>query len=409
MAWLELDASGTYHVSFRMGDRRFKRSLKTDDQEQAQRLASRIEENLALAERGRFQIPEGVDIPRFLLSDGKVSAKLQAKAPFSLKNLFDAYFAALPVGNLEESTIEGMRIHERHLYRLLGEKQPVQAITTTMLQGYIAERSTEDGLRGRTVTPATIKKAIVTLRTAWNWGVQTGLVTGRFPSEGLKYPKAKEKPPFQTWAQIERQIKHGGLSEADEADLWDCLFLTMPEIRELLAYVRGHRTQPFVEAMFVFAAHTGARRSEMLRCKLRDIDFEADNITIHERKRDHSKSTTRRVPISRDLRRALKIWLRHHPGGPLLFCEASGLGDEPIPISHDMVHDHFKRTVAGSKWMRMRGWHCLRHSFASNCAAKGIDQRLISAWLGHHTAEMERRYRHLIPKQEQLAIKSVFG
>jgi integrase len=298
-----------------------------------------------------------------------------------LKNLIDAYFAALPVGNLEESTLEGMRIHERHLYRLLGEKQPVQAITTTMLQTYIAERSTEGGLRGRTVTPATIKKAIVTLRTAWNWGVQTGMVTGRFPGDGLKYPKAQEKPPFQTWAQIERQIKHGGLSEADEADLWDCLFLTMPEIRDLLTYVRSHCTKPFVETMFVFAAHTGARRSEMLRCKLRDIDFESANITIHERKRDHSKSTTRRVPMSRDLRRALKSWLRDHPGGPLLFCEPPGPaedGDEPgppIPISHDMVHDHFKRTLAGSKWARMRGWHCLRHSFASNCAAKGIDQR----------------------------------
>ena len=50
MAWLELDASGTYHVSFRMGERRFKRSLKTDDHEQAQQLASRIEENMALVE-----------------------------------------------------------------------------------------------------------------------------------------------------------------------------------------------------------------------------------------------------------------------------------------------------------------------------------------------------------------------
>jgi hypothetical protein len=109
MAWLELDASGTYHVSFRMGDRRFKRSLKTDDHEQAQQLASRIEENLALAERGRFAIPEGVDIPRFLLSDGKVSAKLQPKAPFSLKNLIDAYFAALPVSAPVETRAPSLR------------------------------------------------------------------------------------------------------------------------------------------------------------------------------------------------------------------------------------------------------------------------------------------------------------
>jgi site-specific recombinase XerD len=36
------------------------------------------------------------------------------------------------------------------------------------------------------------------------------------------------------------------------------------------------------------------------------------------------------------------------------------------------------------------GRHILRHSFASNCAAKGIDQRLLDAWLGH-TIEIRKR------------------
>jgi hypothetical protein len=51
----------------------------------------------------------------------------------------------------------------------------------------------------------------------------------------------------------------------------------------------------------------------------------------------------------------------------------------------------------------------VRHSFASNCAARGIDQRLIDRWLGHTTDEMRRRYQHLIPNQEQQAIGAVFG
>ena len=50
-----------------------------------------------------------------------------------------------------------------------------------------------------------------------------------------------------------------------------------------------------------------------------------------------------------------------------------------------------------------------RHSFCSNCAAKGIDQRLINAWVGHQTEEMVRRYRHLIPNQQQEAIRVVYG
>jgi site-specific recombinase XerD len=57
----------------------------------------------------------------------------------------------------------------------------------------------------------------------------------------------------------------------------------------------------------------------------------------------------------------------------------------------------------------LRGWHVLRHSFCSNCAARGIDQRLINAWAGHQTEEVVRRYQHLIPDQQRAAIRSVFG
>src|SRR3712207_8603670 len=57
----------------------------------------------------------------------------------------------------------------------------------------------------------------------------------------------------------------------------------------------------------------------------------------------------------------------------------------------------------------LTGYHVLRHSFVSNCAAAGVDQRLIDAWVGHTTEEMRRRYRHLIPSVEQQAIRSVFG
>ena len=81
----------------------------------------------------------------------------------------------------------------------------------------------------------------------------------------------------------------------------------------------------------------------------------------------------------------------------------------PVPVTHDEAQDHFSRTLSDSKWRVVRGWHTLRHSFASNCAASGVDQRLINSWMGHQTAEMERRYRHLFPDQQQAAIVQVFG
>ena len=80
-----------------------------------------------------------------------------------------------------------------------------------------------------------------------------------------------------------------------------------------------------------------------------------------------------------------------------------------MPITPSEADKHFKRVLLNSKWAVIPGWHCLRHSFCSNCAMKGIDQRLIDAWVGHTTEEMRKRYRHLFPGHESESMELVFG
>jgi integrase len=245
--------------------------------------------------------------------------------------------------------------------------------------------------------------------------VQAGLVTGTFPHRGLKYPKTTEKPPFRTWDEIERQIQMGNLGTAEQRDLWDCLYLTPPQIEELLAFVKDHANHDFLYPMFVFAAHTGARRSEMLRALIADIDFIDETVLIREKKRARGQRTNRRVPLSAFLVEVLREWLKCHPGGQSLFCHSLEVVRsrktrvEYEPITRDESHDHFQRTVAGSKWKVLRGWHVLRHSFASDCAVAGVDQRFINAWMGHQTEEMVRRYQHLRPDKQREALALVFG
>ena len=162
--------------------------------------------------------------------------------------------------------------------------------------------------------------------------------------------------------------------------------------------------------MFVMAAHTGARRSEILRAQIEDV--QDDSIVIQERKRVRGKSSTRRVPISRRLHAALGAWRHEHPGGPHLFCQMeversrrNRLAREPI--TRNEAVDHFKRAVANSTWSMLPGWHCLRHSFISNCASKGVDQRMIDEWVGRTAEEMRRRYRHLfLRRSEKRSIQS---
>lgn len=182
MAWNELDASGNYFVCFRFGNKRFKRSLKTGDKQEADDLMRALERTIRDVERGRLAIPENADIVTFLLSDGRADVRPIVADAVTLKSLFDAYFAGIPEGSLEQSTIAGMKIHRNHLERHFGPSFAIRSASIEQLQGYVASRK---------VSGATSKKEIVTLRTVWNWGVAAKLVQGPFPGRGLKYSSAQ--------------------------------------------------------------------------------------------------------------------------------------------------------------------------------------------------------------------------
>jgi integrase len=167
--------------------------------------------------------------------------------------------------------------------------------------------------------------------------------------------------------------------------------------------------------MICTAAHAGLRRSELLRMRTADVDLDAGTLLVREKKKRQGTRTTRRVPLSPLLSDVLRSWLDVHPGGPYLFCQVAGLANTRSArtttgaVTRDEAHDHFRRTLASGRWAVVRGWHVLRHSFASNCAASGVDQRLIDEWMGHTTEAMRKRYQHLRPDLQQQAIRSVFG
>lgn len=415
MAWLEQDPSGTYHVAFRLGSRRFKRSLQTSTLRRAESRRCRLEETLELVNSGRLEVPPGSDIPTFLLSDGKVPTTAPKQKFWSLKGAYDEYLKQLPEGALEENSLRTFKTHLKHILRVLGKHRLLRDIGLSELQRFVDRRSREAGARGRKVSPQTIKKEMSSFSSLWSWAQLMGYVDGPFPKRGLKYPKTYEKPPFQTSQQIRSQIERGGLSDAEVKGLWDCLVLTTEDLDTVLTHVRKFAQQPFLYPMLVTAGHTGARRSELLRSRLSDLDFEARTITFREKKRVKGCSTTRTVPMSPMVVTELKRWVAEHPGGPYTFQlgehvlrsrKARSL-NEPLTVN-ESTH-HLRTALKDSTWRHIRGWHVFRHSFASICACRGVDQRMINEWMGHQTEEMVKRYRHLFPDSQSKALAAVFG
>jgi integrase len=416
MASIEFRGS-SYRVLFRYGGEKFSRSLKTDHLATANAALARLEDNLRRLEQGLAVLPEGADIAQFLLSDGRTATRAATKAERirTLGGLLDKFQADIKSQRLEATTEHCIKIHIGHLKRILGSKPRIDTIGLTLLQSYVDTRAAAKGQRNRTISATTIKKEVATLGMIWNWGLDHGYVDIPLLKKGLRFPKLADKPPFQTIADIARKIARGDLTDAEQADLWDAAFLTLPEIEELLETVKNRALHPFIHPMFVFAAHTGARRSEILRSRIEDLDFEGKRVFIRERKKDRGRHTLRSVPMSPLLQTTLEAWLKEHPGGPITFRLATVVAKSakerylPVPVTDEEALHHFETSLIGTKWDKLRGWHVFRHSFCTNCAAKGIDQRMINAWVGHQTEEMVRRYRHLIPNLEHSAIAGVFG
>jgi integrase len=398
-----------YYCTFRFQGRRYYFTI--GEVSAAQALAKRVEvdETLSLIERGRLIVPEGVELEDFVSSGGKVPVVSVRPETTTLRQMIDAYLATHANGTIEYNSLSTARTHLNQIATSLGERFRVQGLTLLNLQEHVVRR-TKKG-----VAAVTLKKEVATFRACWNWATHSGLLKGAFPGRGLRFPKEDEKEPFRTFAEIEAIIAAENPGKSRKESLWDALYLTRPEVEEFLTHFRENATLPWVFPMVAFAAYTGARRSELLRVLVTDMDLASGIVTIREKKRVKGKRSTRSAPITPKLADILGGWLTIRPECPFLFCQSQRVTrsktrrDGPTVVTQDEAHDHFKRTVADSKWRAMRGYHVLRHSFISALASEGVDQRVIDEIVGHQSEEQRKRYRHLYPRVMREAIARVFG
>jgi integrase len=401
---------GTARIHIRYQGKQFAGTVKVDNERHAQRLAAAAETTVYDLQRGMITIPHNIDVKAFILTGGQVRKPVATpKAEQSnadrivvptIGSIFDTYTGTLTSGSKEANSIATERIHGRHICRVLGTDCRFDALGVDTLQRYVDKRDREGVVR------ATIKKELATLRVVWHWAhkrkhIATPLA---WKMSDLTFSKAHEKPPFQTWDQITRRIERGGLTE-QQAELWECLFLDTNQTIECLAWVKEHAPHTFVHPMFVFAAHTGVRRGEILHSERDDWDFDRSEVAIRQKKADRSKHfSMRRVWVNPFLAGVMREWFERNAGSKYAICSDTGK-----PVNERTATKYFRKALATSKWHILHGFHVFRHSLASSMAAAGVDQQTISGLLGHHTEEMERRYRRLFPRKQEQARRSLFG
>jgi integrase len=406
MAKLNL-IGNSYHVRFGFKGITRRYALKTSNLEDAKNEKNKIEDTIYQIKMGRLIVPEDCqDVHYFVFTGGKETDR-QAPACLTLQDIWNGYFESIPSDSRDSLKTE--RTHIKHFITILNNKN-IRAINFNDLQEYINTRLKEEGNRGKTTSTRTIRKEMDTFKGIWNnYALPRKLVSVSFELTFVakfKFGKESAKAKFQTWEQIKNQIIRGNLKGKEAECLWDGLFLDLPQIKELLDFVQNSNdSRKWVYPMFLFAAHTGARRSELLNSQIQDWDFQNNTVSIREKKKDKEKDyTTRDVHLTDELSQVMKCWIEKIGEGSFVFSENG------TPLTKANVANIFARKwyFKNTKWLIIRGWHIFRHSLASNMANAGVDPRLIDDTLGHQTEEMRKRYQHMFPQKQKAAINLLF-
>jgi integrase len=207
---------------------------------------------------------------------------------------------------------------------------------------------------GSTVSPATVNRALSTLRLIYN-------------QLGLKSPTRKGM-----FAKEEGQTR-----------------VVSPE--EEIAYLRN-ASQPLKDIATIIV-HTGVRPEDVFRLEVRNVNLPRRTVFNPWGK---TKAARRTIPLDQEALAVLKrrVELAQRARSRFAFWSPRGPGrqenvNRPIGSVRKAHDAAIKR--AGIEHFRL---YDLRHTFATRAAEAGVDVLTLAAILGHTTVQMTSRYVH---------------
>ena len=142
---------------------------------------------------------------------------------------------------------------------------------------------------------------------------------------------------------------------------------------------------------------TAARRAELCRLKVQDIDSQRMMIRINQGKGGRD----REVPLSPKLLQTLRVYWRWMQPTTFLFPGTVKGVRADVPITPNVVWLACRQAAQRAGITKRLSPHSLRHSCASHLLEAGADLRTIQVLLGHSRLEHTLIYLHLSPKHLQ--------
>ena len=258
-------------------------------------------------------------------------------------------------------------IIENHIKDKLGSME-LDALTPLVLQPFITEllqrgnKTTGKGLSANSVN-AVISVIQSSLKTAHLLGL-----TKEYTADKIKRPKLKEKPV-------------------------ECFSLAEQKMIEQ-AILTGKKDKQYG---IILCLYSGLRIGELLALQWSDIDLAKGILTVskscHDGKGgliiDEPKTATSRrmIPLPKQLLPILKLW-KKRSGSPFV------VSSNGKPILVRSYQRSFELLLKKLK-IPHKGFHSLRHTFATRAIECGMDVKTLSEILGHKNPTVTlNRYAH---------------
>lgn len=256
-------------------------------------------------------------------------------------------------------TLKTERVHLDLWVKHMGEVR-LNKINRAMINAFIAKQQ-DAGWCGRTVN-----LGVTVLRNVLNRAVDDNYLR-TLPTENLRPLKwTPKKRELMTLDQIEAVCKAGMDLSKNGQQLADYLHLM---------------------------AFCGSRKTETLRIRWTDVDFERHQITIGAD--GQTKNHEMRVVDFNDKLAALlkDMYARRAPDSQWLFPSPQR-GEKDLPAKSFVESMRLAKKEANISHF---GFHDCRHFFISYCVMAGIDYMTISRWVGHKDGGVliGRVYGHL--------------
>ncbi|MBL8324811.1 MAG: site-specific integrase [Rubrivivax sp.] len=174
-------------------------------------------------------------------------------------------------------------------------------------------------------------------------------------------------------------------------------FLSDEERKRLLAACRASKWER-LWLLVMLAITTGARRSELIGLRWRDVDLER-RVAYVARTKNGDPKVMPLVPA------VLAELQRFAPGAKpdALVFPARLRADHPMAFE-----DRWRQALKAARVQRFR-WHDLRHTCASYLAQHGASLLEVADVLGHKTVRMAARYSHLSAGHRAALVERVMG